>query len=151
MQSCGRGDEVCRVRHEPRSRWPGFFVTRDGTHPKEPSVAKMMTMLIMAGIIMSCGSEKATLMESKLEPSLRQMLSSPDASKSAEMLMIFGKCTKTIDAGMREQLLDAGATVETVTGDIFTARVFPEAIAKLSSLEFVRQLQLSHSSNPLAK
>jgi hypothetical protein len=52
---------------------------------------------------------------------------------------------------MREELIDAGAAVETVTGDIFTARVPSERIAKLSNVSFIKQLQLSQTSNPLLK
>lgn len=110
-----------------------------------------MTILFMAGAVAGCGSEKATLMDSKLDPSLRQMLSSRDERQSADTLLIFGKCMKAIDAGMLGTLRDAGAVVESVTGDIFTARVVPEAITVLSRLDFIRQLQLSHSSKPLPK
>jgi hypothetical protein len=108
-----------------------------------------MILMILTGLIAGCGSEKATRMESKLDPSLRQKLSELQMRKSTDTLSIFGKCTQAIDAGMRGSLRDAGATVDTVTGDVFTARVSPETIAKVSQLDFILQLQLSHTSNPL--
>ncbi len=110
-----------------------------------------MILLILSGLILGCGSEKATLMESKLDPSLRQKLTELQARSGAETLAIFGKCAKAIDTQMRKELSDAGATVETVTGDIFTARVPSEKIAKLSNVDFVKQLQLSQTSYPLPK
>ena len=110
-----------------------------------------LILMILTGLIAGCGSEKATIVESKLDPSLRQKLSELHVKENTEPLSIFGKCTQAIDATMRGRLRDAGATVEAVTGDIFTARVSPETLAQLSQLDFILQLQLSHTSNPLPR
>jgi hypothetical protein len=115
------------------------------THPV------LLILVILTGVIAGCGSEKATIMESKLDPSLRQKLFELHMNENAEPLSIFGKCTQAIDANMHGRLRDAGATVEAVAGDIFTARVSRETLAKLSQLDFILQLQLSHTSNPLPK
>jgi hypothetical protein len=115
------------------------------------NVRALLILMILAGLIAGCGSEKAAIVESKLDPSLRQKLSELHMEENTEPLSIFGKCTQAIDANMRERLRDTGATVEAVTGDIFTARVSRETLAKVSQLDFILQLQLSHTSHPLPK
>lgn len=115
------------------------------------NVRALLMVMILTGVIAGCGSEKATLMESKLDPSLRQKLSELHVKESTDTLFIFGKCTQAIDAKMRVSLRDAGAAVDAVTGDVFTARVSRETIAQLSQLDFILQLQLSHTATPLPK
>ena len=52
---------------------------------------------------------------------------------------------------MREELVNAGAELVTVTNDIFTARIPSSSVPDVAALEFVTQLQLSQLSKPLVK
>jgi hypothetical protein len=52
---------------------------------------------------------------------------------------------------MRQALLDAGADVHTMQGDIFTANVSSESVFKVAALDFVTQIQLSKESKLFSK
>jgi hypothetical protein len=64
---------------------------------------------------------------------------------------VIGKCDSTIGAIMRQEMIDIGAEVILMQGDVFTANVSSENVFKLAALPFVTQLQLSKESQPLIK
>jgi len=90
-------------------------------------------------------------MESKLDAPLRQRVTSIQESEMPEQLTVFGKCTSTIDGQMRQTLVEAGADVQTMTNDIFTANIPSNRVLDVAALDFVAQLQLSQVSQPLSK
>jgi streptomycin 6-kinase len=102
-------------------------------------------------VVFGCGTDKALLMDSKFDASLRQKMSTIGENDPAQNLAVLGKCSTTIDAAMRQDLIDAGADVGTMQGDIFTANVSSENIYKVAALEFVTQVQLSKESKLFPK
>lgn len=80
---------------------------------------------------------------SKLDTPLKQKLAEVEASDAAAQLRFLGKCAQPIDDAMREALSGAGITVNSVTGDIFTASGTAAQIKAAAKLDFVSQLQLS--------
>lgn len=105
-------------------------------------------ILILA---LGCGPDKEMLMDTKFDASLRQKISSIGEDTPPETLAVIGKCVDTIDAIMRQDLIDAGADVQLMQGDIFTANVSSENIFSVAALDFVTQLQLSKESKTLPK
>jgi type IV pilus biogenesis protein CpaD/CtpE len=106
----------------------------------------MLTMLLPG-----CGPDKDLLMETKLDASLRQRMIALRDAERPDTLAVFGKCNATINGTMRQSLLDAGADVQTLANDIFTALIPSSALLNVAALEFVTQLQLSQTSKPLSR
>ncbi|MCB0307371.1 MAG: hypothetical protein KDI38_26650, partial [Calditrichaeota bacterium] len=79
----------------------------------------------------------------KFDAPLKQKLAEVEASDAAAQLRFLGKCAQPIDDTMREALSKAGVTVNSVTGDIFTASGTAAQIKSAAQLDFVTQLQLS--------
>lgn len=108
-------------------------------------------LLTIVAVGLGCGPDKALLMDSKFDASLRQKLSSIGENDPSQMLAVIGKCSTTIDAAMRQGLIDAGAEVQTMQGDIFTANVSSTDVFKVAALDFVTQVQLAKESKSLSK
>jgi len=89
-------------------------------------------------------------MEQKFDAPLRQKITALEREHRSEVLAVFGKCTSAIDESMRRHLASVVEELQSVTGDIFTARVSSEKIFTLAKLEFVTQVQLSQESKPLS-
>ncbi len=102
-------------------------------------------------LALGCGPDRATIMDTKFDAALRQKISSLGEDAPPETLAVIGKCVDTIDAVMRQKLIDAGADVQLMQGDVFTANVSSENVFSVAALEFVTLLQLSKESRTLPK
>lgn len=109
-------------------------------------VATIALMLVLLG----CGPDKVLLMDTKFDAPLRQKMTALADKEEGEDLLVLGKCTAPIDGLMRQSLVDAGADVRSMKGDIFTAKVSSDDVYRVAALEFVAQLQLSQTSKPLS-
>jgi hypothetical protein len=109
------------------------------------------SIVVFLALGLGCGPDKALLMETKFDASLRQKMSSMGENDPPQMLAVLGKCSTTIDALMRQDLIDAGADVRTMQDDIFTANVSSENVFKVAALDFVTQVQLSKGSRRFSK
>ena len=112
---------------------------------------KPLSLLLLLMVAVGCGPDRATLMDTKFDASLRQKLTGIKEEDPPQSLAVIGKCTATIDGQMRQELIDAGADVHTMQNDIFTANVSSEDVFKVAALEFVTQLQLSKESKMFSK
>lgn len=104
------------------------------------SLGFLSLLLVLA---LGCGPDRAMLMETKFDGSLRQKVSSIGKDDPSQMLRVIGKCTATIDALMRQDLINAGADVLSMKGDVFTVNVSSEDVFTVAGLDFVTQLELS--------
>lgn len=111
----------------------------------------LMVIFLFVIQAVGCGPDKELLMETKFDASLRQKISSIGENDAPQVLAIIGKCDSTVDAMMRQDLIDAGATVQLMQGDVFTANVSSEDVFKVAALKFVTQVQLSKESKPLSR
>jgi hypothetical protein len=98
---------------------------------------------VMLMFVVGCGQDREMLSDTKFDVSLRQKISSIGENAEAQVLSITGNCTSVIDAPMRQELIDAGANVQTMNGETFTAEVSSEDVFNVAALEFVTQLKLS--------
>jgi len=112
---------------------------------------KPITAIALTVLLVGCGPDKELIMDTKFDAPLRRRIAALTTSEQTETLTILGKCVSTIDGIMRQQLLDAGASVETMAGDVFTAHVSSDDIFDVAALEFVTQLQLSGKSRLLER
>lgn len=115
----------------------------------------MTKSLVFAGVVLvfawGCGPDKAMLLDTKFDAPLREKLSSFGEDAPPEMLSVIGSCTDTIDAVMRQNLIDAGANVQLMQGKTFTAKVSSDDIFSVASLDFVTQLQMSKEPGAMPK
>lgn len=115
----------------------------------------MTKSLVCAGIVLmfalGCGPDRATLMDAKFDAPLREKISAIGEDTPPEIFAVIGTCTDTVDAVMRQKLIDAGADVHLMQGRTFTANVSSENVFNLGALEFVTQLQLSREPRTLPK
>jgi hypothetical protein len=114
-------------------------------------VMRFSVMLAVVFALFGCGTDRAFVMNAKLDAPLRQRLAELQTKEKVEVVDIVGKCATVIDGQMRQSLVDAGTEVTNVYKEIFTARVPSSAILDVAALEFVNQLQLSQSSEILSK
>jgi len=112
---------------------------------------KTIVMIGLTLVLFACGPDRVLLMETKFDAPLRQKMTALADNEEPENFLVLGKCTGKIDGLMRQALVDAGADVRTMKGEIFTASVSSEDVYGLAALEFVNQLQLSQTSKPSSK
>ena len=104
----------------------------------ENNIMKSLIIIFLIVIqIVGCGADKELLMETKFDASLKQKISSIGENDPPQMLTVIGKCDSTVDAIMRQDLIDAGAEVVLMQGDVFTANVSSQDVFKVAALEFV--------------
>lgn len=113
----------------------------------------MTKSLVFAGVILlfawGCGPDKAMLLDTKFDAPLREKISSIGEDSTPEILSVVGTCTDTVDALMRQSLINAGADVQLMQGTTFTAKVSTDNVFDVAALEFVTQLQMSREAKPL--
>ncbi|MBM2846653.1 MAG: hypothetical protein HW407_1965 [Bacteroidetes bacterium] len=112
---------------------------------------KTIVMIVLTLVLFACGPDRVLLMETKFDAPLRQKMTALADREDPENLLVLGKCAGKIDGVMRQALVDAGADVRTMQGEIFTASVSSGDIYSVAALEFVSQLQLSQTSKPVTK
>ena len=104
---------------------------------------RLVFILSVVLFIVGCGPDREMLSDTKFDASLRQKISSMAEDADPQVLTIEGKCAAVIDAPMRQELIDAGADVQAMRGESFTASVSSADIFSVAALEFVTQLRLS--------
>ncbi len=108
--------------------------------------ALLVFLLLLAG----CTPDRALLMETKFDAPLRQKMALIPEGES-ENIAIIGKCNETIDAAMRQAMMDAGADVQTMNNEFFTATVSSDDIFDVAVLDFITQIDLSQTSKLLPR
>lgn len=99
-------------------------------------------IVLCVALLWSCNSASRQI-DAKLDAPLRKELSAREEGDRGEPIRVIGKCQRAIDAEIRRAVEKTGVSVETVTGDIFTASGSPEQVRTLAQLEIVTHLQLS--------
>ncbi len=102
---------------------------------------KSLALLTFFVAFLGCGPDRNLIMETKFDASLRQRVASLEEGDT-ETLDILGKCSDTIDGMMQQAIIEAGADVETMNGDVFTAKVSSDDVYSVAALEFVTRIQL---------
>ncbi|GEM_PF-6593863 len=109
---------------------------------------RIPALLAFLLLLTGCGPDRALLMESKFDTPLRQKIAwIPEGD--TESVEIIGKCTETINGPMRQAMIDAGADVQTMNNEFFTAQVSSDNIFDLAALDFITRMELSQTSKPL--
>ncbi|GIK23024.1 MAG: hypothetical protein PHY57_03450 [Ignavibacterium sp.] len=83
----------------------------------------------------SCSSSK--YIPEKLETALQQEIRKYEKDNSHISIQFKGKTISSINEDMKSKLKEAGISIESVIGDIFTASGSVESIKKTTLLEFV--------------
>lgn len=109
---------------------------------------KIIALLAVMTFVSGCGPDRALLMDTKFDAPLRQKMASLTTAEQSEALLVMGSCAEMINGAMRQELIDAGAEVLSMNGDLFTARVSSDDLFSLAALEFVTHLQLSQTIKP---
>ncbi|MCK6621109.1 MAG: hypothetical protein HUU32_11975 [Calditrichaceae bacterium] len=99
-------------------------------------------LLFVLMFFLACASSRSDKSE-KLDAPLRLKVETAEKSASEEPIQVLGKCSQPISEEMRSQLEASGATIHTVTGDIFTATGTARQIRELARHDYVIQLALS--------
>jgi hypothetical protein len=79
----------------------------------------------------------------KLDTALRQKISKMDGSSSNNVIQIIGKTSTEINEEMKSKLEQAGISIESIIGNIFTASANPKSIKKATLLNFVVFIELT--------
>ena len=109
---------------------------------------KVLAYVAVMTCLAGCGPDRNLIMDTKLDAPLRQKLAALMNSEQSEGLMVIGRCAEMIDGPMRAELIDAGAEILSMDGDLFTARVSSDDVLSVASLEFVTQVELSQTLQP---
>lgn len=104
---------------------------------------KPLVLICVALFFLACGPDRAMLMDTKFDASLKKRMEELALKEASEELMIQGKCMTVIDGLMRQDLIDAGADMQTMKGETFTAKALSDDVYDIAALEFVTQVQLS--------
>ncbi len=107
----------------------------------------LLVLLIAAG---GCRAQDYRAVEGKLDAPLRQKLEALHQEDRVDTLAVLGRCSAPVSDEMRAKIVAAGVEVQSVTGDIFAARLASDRIVPLAKLDFVKMLELSQTSQPLS-
>jgi hypothetical protein len=121
---------------ELKERKKEFFLKGRMTAMKIVSLVAFL-MILAAG----CGADKPLLEDAKFDKGLRNKVDSLPADTTVSLL-VEGTCSTAINGLMRQDLVDAGADVQVMKGDKFTARVLSDDLFDVAALEFVSHLKL---------
>lgn len=112
----------------------------------------MKTLLVI--LLMSlagCGTNKETAMQSKADAALRQKVAEAADAGRPDPLQVIGSCDGWVSDDRRAALTQAGASVQTVVGETFTALIPAGRVDAVAALDFVRSLELAKELKPLPR
>ena len=98
-------------------------------------------LVLWISLMAGCGTEKSLLENAKFDKGLREKIESLPADTTVSLL-VEGTCDTVINGLMRQDLIDAGADVQTMKGNTFTALVSSGDLSDIAYLEFVSRLKL---------
>lgn len=93
-------------------------------------------LLLCAGAILSCHPAGISG-KHKIDGRLAQQM---EKENRADIPFI-GECSRNIDDGLKSRMEQTGIIIESIIGDIFTARGTRESILKLARIPEVKKLQ----------
>lgn len=102
---------------------------------------KILMFLSTCLLLMSCSSTNYIF--EKMDSPLIQKINELEKDNSHIVISFLGKTNKTIDDVMKAELVKTGIVIETITGDIFTAKGDRLQIAELSQKACIEKLELS--------
>ena len=105
-------------------------------------------ILLCVFVFSSCMNKPDELIESKINSALKIKLAEVARNSSSEKIQILGKCSEQISETMKVKLVETGADIQSVIGQIFTAEASAEEIKKLTNIDFVLYLELSVERTP---
>lgn len=113
----------------------------------------MRFLLIVAATLLlsGCRSGDLAAVQGKLDAPFRVRLEQLHREGRSETLAFTGRATRPLDEAMRAELKKAGAEVQTVVGDVFTARAPSNRVPRIAALDFVAQLELAQTLEPTSR
>lgn len=102
---------------------------------------KFLVILLTSLVIMSCSSTQYVF--EKMDAPLVQKINELEKLNSNKLITFLGKTNRNIDEEMKTELTKTGIVIETVTGDIFTAKGDRLQISEVSQKDWVEKLELS--------
>lgn len=91
--------------------------------------------------MMSCSNTQYVF--EKMDTPLIQKINELEELNSNKLISFLGKTNKIIDEEMKLELADTGILIETLAGDIFTAKGNRLQISELSRKDCIEKLELS--------
>ena len=108
-----------------------------------------LLLLVVAMLGLGCNRDDAKAIEAKCDAALRLRAEELAGSNADAPLEVLGRTEGPVDAARRERLEGAGATLGSVTEDLFTARIPVKRLGDVALLDFVKSLALSQVRGPL--
>ncbi|MHC1737257.1 MAG: hypothetical protein AB9882_04540 [Ignavibacteriaceae bacterium] len=102
---------------------------------------KFLLFLLFGLVIMNCSSTQYVF--EKMDSPLIMKINELEKINSNVVISFLGKTNMNIDDGMKLELENTGIVIETVVGDIFTAKGDRLQIAELSRKDCIEKLELS--------
>lgn len=106
-------------------------------------------ILLAASLASGCRGADMKAIESKCDASLRQRAEAMTRAGETSPIDVLGRASGPIDEPHRKKLVEAGAELGQVTGEMFTARVPARRLGNVARLDFVSSLQLAQEREPL--
>jgi len=103
---------------------------------------KKYFLILITGVIMS-GCNSSQYVYEKMDPAMIERINELEKEESNQIISFLGKTTTDIDEGVKLDLANTGIIVETVAGNIFTAKGNRKQIANLSMKKWIVKIELS--------
>ncbi len=104
---------------------------------------KKIFLLMLSAFYLSLSGCNSGYDYSKFDSPLSEKFREIERSGKEEQIQFFINTSLPPNDEMKKQITNTGVTIETVIGNIITARGYRNQIGKLSQLDFVRRLELS--------
>ena len=104
----------------------------------------LLALAVVSVLGVGCHDTRQAI-EAKCDAPLRLRAEELAKAGAQGPLDVLGRTEGPIDDKRRDKLVAAGATLVTVSGDLFTARITVSRLGDVASLEFVKSLQLSQT------
>lgn len=113
------------------------------------STSKMMFIFLFVFLIVfsscECTRNNANGVTEKLDVRLRKKVETEDQ----EEVSFFIECNTEISDDLREEIENTGVVLETITGNLSTARGWPNQIKALAERDFIVRLRMAKSTKLL--
>jgi len=109
----------------------------------------MSSLLVLLALGVGCKGGSREALEAKCDASLRLRVEELASTGPDSLLDVLGRTTVPLDDARKRKLESAGAQVQQVTEDLFTARIPVKRMGHVAVLDFVKSLALSQTRDPL--
>lgn len=110
-----------------------------------PILFSIIILITLSFLSSSCSSSSDNIGELKFNPSLKHKITEAEQNNPEELIPVLIKSSEELTPEMKENIEKTGLTIESIIGQIFTAKGTAKQIKETASLSYILELELSQT------